>query len=50
MIERGLAERTALGEAEGKNQLFLDDLMKKANEEKLSYSSLSVLKSKLKKI
>ena len=46
MIEKGLAERTVLGEAEGKNQLILDDLMKKANEEKLSSSSLSSLKSK----
>ncbi len=44
MIEKGLAERTVLGEAEGKNQLILDDLMKKANEEKLSSSSLSSLK------
>jgi hypothetical protein len=49
MIEKGLAERTVLGEAEGKNQLILDDLMKKANEEKLSSSSLSVLKSKFEK-
>ena len=49
MIEKGLAERTVLAEADGKNQLVLDDLMKKANEEKLSSSSLSTLKSSIEK-
>jgi len=49
MIEKGLAERTVLGEAEVENQLILDDLMKKANEEKLSSSSLSTLKSSIEK-
>tara|TARA_R110002126_G_C10485315_1_gene502410 strand:- start:4215 stop:5453 length:1239 start_codon:yes stop_codon:yes gene_type:complete len=49
MIDKGLAERNVLGEAEGKNQIVLDDLMKKANEEKLSSSSLSTLKSSIEK-
>ena len=49
MIEKGLAERNVLGQVEGKNQLILDDLMKKANEEKLSSSSLSTLKSSIEK-
>ena len=56
MIDSGLTERNALAvvegkkaEAEGKNQLILDDLMKKANEEKLTSSSLSTIKSSFEK-
>ena len=35
MIEKGLEERNVLAEAEAKNQLILNDLMAKANEEKI---------------
>jgi len=45
MIASALAERNALADVEGKNQLILDDLIKTATEEKLSSSSLSILKS-----
>tara|TARA_B000000475_G_scaffold272038_1_gene271617 strand:+ start:40 stop:1311 length:1272 start_codon:yes stop_codon:yes gene_type:complete len=45
MLDSGLAERNALAEVEVKNQLILENLMKKANEEKLTSSSLSSLKS-----
>lgn len=45
MIAIAIADRKALAELEGENQLILDDLMKIATEEKLSKSSLSTLKS-----
>lgn len=46
MIASAMAERNALADVEGENQLILDDLIKTATEEKLSSSSLSSLKSK----
>ncbi len=49
MIEKGLEERNVLAEAEAKNQLVLNDLMAKANEEKISSSSLTSLKSQFEK-
>ena len=49
MIDKGLEERNTLAEAEAKNQTILNDLMQRANEEKISSSSLSSLKSQFEK-